>query len=149
MPVERVEVVGLRDFQRALRRVDQDLPKQLRVVNLRMAEMVANDARARASALGGIAAKSAPSIKAMAQQRSAAVRIGGRRYPFALGAEFGSIQFKQFKAWRGNQHSFKGVAFVNHTTGYFLYPAIRANHQKILDTYLDAAADVAREAFPN
>ena len=52
--------------------------------------MVAERAKARAMSLGGVAAKTAPSIRAMAEQRYAKLVMGGARYPFAFGANFGA-----------------------------------------------------------
>ena len=40
--------------------------------------------------LGGVAAKTAPSIRALAEQRYAKLVFGGARYPFAFGANFGA-----------------------------------------------------------
>lgn len=135
----RIDVDGLRIFQRDLRAVDKELPRQLRVINLKAATLVADDARGRAEAAGGALGKAAPSIKPVAQQRSAGVRIGGARYPFALGGEFGSIQYKQFQPWRGNGSD----------AGYALYPAKRANTERIVDMYGDMLLDLARIAFPD
>lgn len=135
----RIEVHGLRDFQRELKNLDSELPRQLRVVNMKAAELVASDARTRASSAGGALGKAAPSIKALGQQRSAAVRIGGNRYPFALGGEFGSTQFRQFKPWRGSGSD----------AGYALYPAVRANRDRVVELYGDLLDALARQAFPN
>lgn len=139
MTIGKVEVVGLRDFQRELRRVDKDLPKALRLVNLAAAEVVAADARSKASALGGVAAKAGASVKAQAQQRAGIVRLGGNRYPFAMGAEFGAIRYRQFKAWRGSGAD----------AGYFLYPAKRAKTPLVVAMYGDMVEDLAKKAFPN
>lgn len=140
MPVQSgFKVHGLAELQRELRNVDKTLPRQLRVVNLKAAEIVATEARGRASGLGGAIGKAAPSIKAMAQQRSAAVRIGGAKYPFALGGEFGSIRFRQFQAWRGSGAE----------AGYALYPAKRAKTPQIMDMYLRMIDEIARPAFPS
>lgn len=133
-----VRVVGLRDFQAELRKIDKQMPRQLRVVNLKAAELVASDARSRASAQGGAIGKAAPSIKAVAQQRSAAVKIGGDKYPFALGGEFGSITYRQFPAWRGS-----GAG-----AGYALYPAKRAKTGDVIELYGDLMDDLAKRAFP-
>lgn len=138
-PSDRIDVRGLAEFQRALRDVDRDLPKQLRVVNLKAAELVASDARGRAEAAGGALGKAAPSIKAVAQQRSAGVRIGGSRYPFAMGGEFGSVTFRQFKPWRGSGGD----------AGYALFPAKRENTDKVVEMYGDLINDLTKKAFPN
>lgn len=136
---ERIEVHGLIDLQRDLRAINRDLPKELRVVNMKAAELVADDARGRATAAGGALGKASPSIKAVAQQRSAGVRIGGSKYPFAMGGEFGSIAYKQFKPWRGSGGD----------AGYAVYPAKRDNTDRIVDMYGDALDELTKKAFPN
>ena len=62
------------------------------------------------------------------QGKGAAVKIGGARFPFALGAEFGSKRFRQFEPWRG----------AGATAGYFMWPAIREEIPKLIAAYGDA-----------
>lgn len=134
-----VRVAGLADFQRELRKVNADLPKELRKANIEAAEVVASDARRRAEARGGVSRKSAPSIKAQGEQRRSKVSIGGARFPFALGAEFGSIQYAQFDPWTGNGSD----------AGYFLYPAIRETREEFMDVYEQVIDRLSRRAFPD
>lgn len=130
-----VRVEGLNELNRALRQMGgPELQKELKEAGKTVAEKVASDARTNAMSLGGVAAKVAPSIKASARNTGAGVRFGGAKYPFAGGAEFGSLQFKQFKPWRGNTSD----------AGYFLYPSIRSNSDTIADEYLSAVEDLAR-----
>jgi hypothetical protein len=143
MAVDGVRVIGLADFRRELRRMSATLPRELRSANLSAAKLVADEARPRAQAQGGVARKTAPSIKALAQQRGAAVRIGGVRYPFALGAEFGSKGYRQFKPWRGNQWSPD-----QGSVGYFLHPAVRDTRRRVIDLYGDLIERLAARAFP-
>lgn len=144
MPTDRslaVRVEGLADFQKELKRLDQKLPRELQKANKRAAELVADAARTRATGLGSVAAKAAPSIKAAAEQRRSKVSIGGARYPFALGAEFGGQgrpTTMQFAPWSGSDTG----------AGYFLYPAIRETRDEFMDAYDDAIEQLTREAFP-
>lgn len=135
----KIEVVGLREFRLSLKAMSDDLPKDLRQVNKDAAETVAADARNRASSQGGALGKAAPSIKAGATQRGGYVKIGGDRYPFALGGEFGSVQFKQFRPWRGSGDD----------AGYALYPAKRAKTPHIVERYGDLIDELSRRAFPD
>lgn len=140
MPTDRsvaVEVRGLADFQRELKRID--LASDLKDANKDAAELVATAARARAQGLGGVAAKTAPSVKAAAEQRRAKINLGGAREPWALGAEFGGRgrpTTQQFQPHLGR-------------TGYFLYPAIRATREEFLDAYAKAIEQLMRRAFPD
>lgn len=132
-----IQVRGLADFQRELRRID--LAKDLRLANLEAAQVVASAARARASALGSVAAKTAPSIRAAAEQRRAKVAMGGAGYPFAFGAEFGGQgrpTTMQFEPHRGTQ-------------GYWLYPAVRGTREEFMDAYERALDQLMRRAFPD
>lgn len=144
-----VTVRGLRDLQKALRELDKTYPRELRVVNKDAAEIVASGARSKAQSLGGVHAKSAPSIKAAAQQRQAGVSIGGPRWPYAIGAEFGGGKYgkgnptpgggytTQFPPWRG-----RGTG-----AGYFLFPTIRRDIPRIEEHYERALDALARKHF--
>lgn len=136
MAGESIKVEGLTDFRRELKALDASLPKEIQKANKRAAEIVADKARASFAARGGVAPKVAPSVKALASQRYAAVRIGGPQYPYAMGAEWGSNRFRQFDPSRGKQ-------------GYSLYPTIRKERDAIVDRMGDALEDIARRAFPN
>lgn len=129
-----VAVDGLAELNRALRRMGPEFQSQLKETNLSVAEFVAQDAHSAALSLGGVAAKTAPSIEAKGYTTAAAVSFGGAGYPFAGGAEFGAIRYKQFKPWRGNSSD----------AGYFVYPAIRQDADRIEAEYRDAVDDLIR-----
>jgi hypothetical protein len=130
-----VQVDGLAELSKALKEVGPEAVKELRKANRDVAKMVANDARAAAMSVGGVAAHVAPSIRPTAGATSAGVSIGGPAYPMAGGAEFGSIRFKQFGDWRGNQSD----------AGYFLYPSIRRDSERIVTEYTAALDDVLKK----
>lgn len=146
---EAIRVEGLAQFQRELRRVSSDFPRELRLANLEAAEVVATAARAKARSLGGVARKTEPSIKAAAEQRRAKVSFGGPKFPFAMGAEFGGGKYgpgnptarggytTQFKAWRGNDSG----------AGYFVFPEIRRTKDPFLEVYEKALFDLIERAF--
>lgn len=139
MAASSVRVVGMRELQAALRRVDTALPRQLRLAGNAAVAGIVTGAQARARSQGGVAAKTAPSIRAASEQRAAAVKIGGARYPFALGAEFGAQRFRQFEPWRGNQW------VMTPGVGYFLHPEIveHVRSGALVDAF-DAALDLVR-----
>lgn len=143
MPTDRsesIQVQGLREFQAALKALDDRLPRELAQANYEAADhVVAREASRRARSLGGVAGKAAASIKAAKQQRAAAVSIGGPQFPFALGAEFGGQRrptTQQFKPWKGHE-------------GYFLWPAIRETKPQFMEVYERAIDDLMRRAFPS
>lgn len=140
-PAVRVE--GLRDLSRHLRAIDKSLARDLRIANKAAAETVLAEARRRASSLGGVAAKTAPTLRASGEQQRATVRLGGARAPYALGAEFGAKRYRQFKPWRGNQWGgFSGGP------GYFLHPAIRETADEIVGQYGNLLDKLTAKAFP-
>lgn len=125
-----IEVEGLGDLNRALKRLGDEAPAALREANKEAAEDVAGGSRSRAFALGGVAARVAPTISARAGATSAGVGLGGAAHPEAMGAEFGGGRRKttrQFKPWRGSGEG----------AGYFVYPTIRDRSDQIVETYTD------------
>lgn len=124
-----VQVEGLVELQRALREMGPEFKKELPKVNKQVATFVAKDAQAAAYGLGSVAAKVAPSVRASAGAGFAGVGFGGPAYPFAGGAEFGALQYKQFQPWRGNGSD----------AGYFVYPTIRRDGGRIETEYSEAA----------
>lgn len=140
MPVQPgVQIEGLREVQRMLRRIDRSLGPELRKAGNRAAADVVRDAKFRASTRMERAA--AETLRGGSTQRGAGVRLGRAKVPFALGAEFGARgrygwyskpQYsgsggRQFRPWSGNKSD----------AGYFLYPAIRANAPRLRKRYID------------
>lgn len=133
-----VRVEGLAELNKALKALGPDAQKELKDASRSVAGFVASDARRGAYALGGVAAHVAPSIGAVGGVSGAGVAFGGSRYPMAGGAEFGSIRYKQFKPWRGSDSG----------AGYFVYPSIRQNSERIVDEFVDAVQHVINRRFP-
>lgn len=131
-----IEVHGLRELNRALKKLGPDFQRELKATNLDVASLVADDARGIAAGLGGVAAHVAPSITAKGYTTAAAVSLGGSAHPAAGGAEFGSNRYKQFKPWRGNGPD----------AGYFVYPSIRQNADRVRNEYEDAADALIKKA---
>lgn len=130
-----VKVTGLVELNKALKALGPEVQKELKAANFEVGDMVAGDARSIAQGLGGVAAKVAPSIRATKTASGAAVSFGGAAYPFAGGAEFGSLRYKQFKPWRGSGSD----------AGYFVYPAIRQDADQIETTYVERIDDLMRK----
>lgn len=132
---DTIRIVGLAELQRELRTLDKKWPGSLRLVNKDAAELIADVTRRSFLARPGVAPKVAPSVKALAQQRSAAVKIGGQKYPFAMGSNFGSVAFKQFP---------------NPTKpDWSLYKSISDERETVVESYGDAIERLAKRAFPH
>lgn len=147
-----VQVSGLKELNKQLRDLPGDLQKELPKINRAAADIVATDARSNALSIGGVAAKTAPTIGVVGGARSAGVGFGGARAPWAGGAEFGAgrnvvrrrrsgsyLGFNQFQEWSGNGPK----------AGYFVYPAIRDNNERIVRTYEEGLNDLLKRAFPD
>lgn len=141
MPTTREAVVvpGMDEFRRELKEMGDDLPRELGQANRRAAEIVGDKARSNARTLGGVHAKTGPSIKESSAAATVRISLGGPKYPFALGAEFGSKQFLQFPVWAGNGDD----------AGYMLNPAIRSERGEFMAVYERMLADLSRRAYPD
>ncbi len=133
-----VKVQGLRELSRALKKLGPEAQKELKTASREVAGFVASGAANRARSLGGVAAHVAPSISATGGVSGAGVGFGGAAYPMAGGAEFGSYRYKQFKPWLGNGPG----------AGYFVYPTIRAESDRIVQQFSDAVDKVIERNFP-
>jgi predicted phage gp36 major capsid-like protein len=144
-----IAVDGLTELNRELRNLGPEFKGELRRTNKSVADFVAEDASAAAFSLGGTAAKVAPSIKSTAGALSAGVAFGGAAHPEAGGAEFGAnrnrirqrssgsyVGYRQFKDWRGS----------GPTAGYFVYPTIRRNADRIETEYGEAVDHLLKKA---
>lgn len=147
-----IQVRGLKELNKALKDLPDDLHKELPRINREAAGIAADQGRSNALALGGVAAKTAPSIKLVGGARSAGVGFGGVAYPWAGGAEFGAGQniirtrksgtylgYNQFEPWKGN----------GPTAGYFIYPAIREKNDEIVRTYEEGLEGILKQLFPD
>lgn len=130
-----VNVEGLAKLRRALKAVSADAPKELNAASKEVAAFVADDARSAAAGLGGVAAKVAPSISPSGTARGGAINLGGASYPMALGAEFGGRgrpTTQQFQPHLGR-------------TGYFVYPTIRRDADRIESEFSEKLDDLMRK----
>lgn len=128
---DKVDIQGLAQLQKALRDVDPELAKQLRIRQKSIAEDIVDKATARGDSLGGVAAKSTQALKAKGEQRNAKVILDAQRFPWALGGEFGGLGYRQFKPWRGNRYTDP----LGQDVGYFLHPTLRDERDHIIHEY--------------
>ncbi len=133
---DQIRVTGLKELRRELKQVDADFPKQLRKANKAVADLVAEGTRSAFSRMGGSAPKVAPTVKALAQQVRAQVKVGGGSgvgAEVAMGNLFGSRRYSQFPP----------------PGQYALYPTIAEKADEIVETYADAVDDLMKRAFPD
>lgn len=135
-----VRVEGLTELRLGLKAIGDGWPAKLGQLNKRVAQIVVDDARSKADTPQQ--RKAAESLKATAATTGATVTLGSGS-PFALGAEFGALRYRQFPPWRGNQWNPAAGG-----VGYFLHPAIRDHLAEIEKTYLEAIDQLSKAAFP-
>ena len=135
-----------RDIQRA---VGREKDKALRKAHREIANEVRDEARTRGrSAYGknGSYGRATRAITSRAWPDKARVRLEPKRDPRIFGAEYGSVVFRQFRGWTGNQWT-QGAG-PESGVGYALHPTIRENVPKIREEYGDRLMDALEAAFP-
>lgn len=86
MTGEAIRVTGLREFRANLKKLDNDLPKALRMAFNGAADVVVNDARPRVAKRSG---KAAGTVKARSTQTASRVVGGGNKAPYYPWLDFG------------------------------------------------------------
>lgn len=129
-PIIRVE--GLKEFQAALRAMDRDLPKQLRIMLNRAATVVIDWAVPRIPKRTG---RAAGSVKARSSQRESRVAIGGRRAPYMPWLDFGGA----VGPGRSVQRPFR-------KKGRYLYAGLEANAEDVTKIMERGLAELAAGA---
>lgn len=132
MARQTIQVAGLREFQAALKKMDADLPKQLRVALNAASQLVIDYAKPKIPRRSGAAAAS---LKVRSSQRAARIAAGGRKAPYYPWLDFG-----------GSVGPGASVHRPFYTEGRYVYPGIRQNKDKIQETLETALADLARGA---
>lgn len=115
--VGAIRVEGLAQFSRALRQIDKDAPKQLRIIGNDAANLVANKAKPRVARLTG---KAQRSIKASSTRTLSRVKGGGPRQPYYPWLEFGGRVGRKRSVER---------RFIK--SGRYIYPAYASNRSRV------------------
>jgi hypothetical protein len=131
--VAKIEVTGLRDFQRQLKAMDAGLPKQLRLALNEASTVVVDYASARMPSRSG---RARASLKARSTQRTARVALGGNRAPWAPWLDFGGEgRVKGRPAAR---------PFIK--AGRYVYPALDIKRAEITEIMSNALTQLAKDA---
>jgi hypothetical protein len=129
---ETIQVSGLREFQKALRDMDRDLPKQLRIALNSASELVINYAKPKVPKRSG---RAAGSLKVRSSQKQARIAAGGARAPYYPFLDFG-----------GSVGPGKSVHRPFYTEGRYIYPGLKANKDKITQQLEVALTELAKSA---
>lgn len=130
--IETIKVQGLREFQSALREMDGESQKKLRVVLNRAADLVVQEAVPRIPSKSGGARKS---VKAQSSQREVRVKGGGAKIPYYPWLDFG-----------GNAGPDKRISRPFKTKGRYIYPAWDQVRPKALEALQEGLIELAQEA---
>lgn len=128
----RIDVAGLREFQRSLRQMDADLPKQIRVVLNASGEIVIKYARPKIPSKSGAARAS---MKLRSSQREARLAAGGRRAPYYPWLDFGGAVGPNDSVTR---------PFI--TIGRYVYPTLKDHNAEIQDAMAEGLQRLATGA---
>lgn len=134
MSEDAIHVQGLNEFAKAIRRIDPELAKELRVVQNRAADTVVSRARPGVPKRSGRAARS---IKAKSTRTLSRVAGGGKRAPYYPWLDFG-----------GKVGRRRSVRRPFRKKGRYIYPAYyRARDSgEFQDQMHDGLVDVLRRA---
>lgn len=134
-----VSVDGLKEFRAGLKRLDAELPKELRQEFLAIGRRVADDARGHVPRRTG---RAAASIKAGVSGNNAYVQGGKKRVPYYGWLDFGGQvpSKKSGKTARTVRPRLK--------EGRYLYPAIRRRRRDIVESAAAAIETVAVRSLP-
>jgi hypothetical protein len=129
---ESIRVTGLKEFQASLRRMDSDLPKQLRIALNGVSELVVDKTRPEIPSRSGAARAS---LKVRSSQREARIAAGGRKAPYYPWLDFG-----------GKTGIDRSVDRPFYREGRYIYPTLRKNRDKITAVMVTALSDLAASA---
>lgn len=128
--IKPIKIGGLREFQAALKAMDGEAQKQLRVVLNDAAATVAGAAGRRVPVRSG---KARASLRAQSSQREAKVVGGSAKVPYYGWLDFGG---------KVGKHRSVSRRFV--TEGRYMYPAFHANRDSIYAALQAALVELAR-----
>lgn len=130
-----VKIDGLTEFRKALKELDRDLPKALRLAFNDAANVVVDDARPRVPK--GRSGKAKGSVKARSTQRYARVSGGGNRAPYYPWLDFGG------RVGKGRSVSRPFLADGRYIYRSFYKARAAGDFQDVLE---ESLIDVARQA---
>lgn len=133
--VEVIAVEGLREVQHALRALDSEAPKGLRVAHNRAAEIVVAEAKPRVPLGPGRRGHARDSIRVASTRTASRVKAGGARNPYYAWLDFGGRTGRKRSVRR---------PFIKE--GRYIYPAFKAKRPEVQAALEDALHDVIRDA---
>lgn len=132
MPNYTIRAVGLADTVRALKQVDKELPKELRLGLNRVVDVLVGLIRPKVPTLTGAARAS---IKSRSTQTVARIAVGGDKASYYPWLDFGGAVGRNKSVRR---------SFVQE--GRYVYPTLRENRNEIMQQLEDVTTEVTARA---
>ena len=128
----KIKIQDLNEFTRALKKLDSDLPKMVRVANNHAADLLISKAKPLMPSRSGAARNS---LVARSTRGSARISAGGPKAPYYPWLDFGGRTGKK-----------KSVVRPFYSEGRYIYPTLRKYSEEIAQAQYDSLAAVARQA---
>lgn len=129
----KIETQGIKEFQKALRQMDADLPKMLRLVFNQAGELIVDYAQSHIENRTG---RARASVKARSTQRAGQVSIGGNRAAYVPWLDFGG---------EGRRRG-RPAARPFLKEGRYVYRGLRLKNDEITQVMTRGLADLAQSA---
>lgn len=133
-----IRVEGLRELQQALRNLDGQTQKQIRVALNKAAEIVAAEARRRAPARSGDLRRS---VRVSSDQRSAGISMGSASVPYAGFIDYGNKVGSGHGVGRKDSQDRPFIP-----TGRVMYPAFLAERDAVQEALEQALVDLVKQS---
>lgn len=137
--MDAIQVDGLKEFRAGLKRIDSELPKELRQEFLAIGRRVADDARSDVPRRSG---RAAASIKAGVSGNNAYVQGGKKTVPYYGWLDFGG----QLPSKASGKHA--RTVRKRLKEGRYLYPAITRNRAGIIRGATEALDRTTKKVLP-
>jgi hypothetical protein len=130
---DKIQVTGLREFQAALRAMDKDLPKQMRLALNEASGIVVDYAAPRMPSVTG---RARASLKARSSQREARVALGSARARYAPWLDFGGEGKRKGRP--------PARPFIK--DGRYVYQGLKVKRAEITEVMQTALAELAKSS---
>lgn len=130
---DKITTTGIKEFQKALRQLDADLPKTLRLIFNEAGELIVDYAQSHMPSKTG---RARASVKARSTQRAGQISIGGNRAAYVPWLDFGGEGRR-----RGRPAA---RPFIKQ--GRYVYAGLRVHNEDITALMARGLTDLARAA---
>lgn len=130
LTMDAIRIDGLAELNRALRKLDKEAPKQLRLVGNQAAEIVVEDTKPDVPQESG---KAARTVRAASTRTASQVKAGGARAPYYPWLDFGGRVGPNRKTYR---------KFIK--PGRYIYPNYVDNRDRVHERLQDGLVKVVK-----